>query len=113
MTHQPAHENGSVVVKTGFHITIPVPIPTGRGKSRGYWRHAVSVDTHQWLLENVGPTDGQHHWELLGKGAWLHTGTTQQPHSHELGNETPLLAHFWFRDRRLAVLFVLTWKNRM
>lgn len=111
MTHQPAHENGKVIVKSGFHVTLDAEVPRGRGKAHGYFKHGFPLETKEWLLENVGTTNGQHFWENEGKGEWLHTGSTQK--SSKDRSPKPLLAHFWFRDRRLAALFVLTWTGRL
>lgn len=106
------HPNGKVIVKTGYHIELTVPVPKGRGRQNGYWKYGIVLDVKRWLDSHAGDTCGQHVWELENRGDWLHTGVTQNLSKSKGGNDK-CKAHFWFRDRRIAMLFVLAWKGKL
>jgi hypothetical protein len=108
---QHGHENGKVVVKTGFHVSLTADNPTGRGRAHGYYRHCVRLEVKEWLDTVVGKTAPQHLWELEDQGDWLHTGTTQSGFSKR--GVCMNTVHFWFRDRKMAMLFKLTWAGRL
>ena len=108
---QHGHENGKVIIKTGYHVVMEAETPKGRGRSNGYYRHCVKLEVKEWLDEVVGTTAPQHFWELEGQGDWLHTGSTQGAYTR--GGMGPNKVHFWFRDRKMAILFKLTWSGRL
>lgn len=102
------HPNGTIVVKTGYHIALELPYPVGKGQKAGFWRFAISLDMYRWLKEAIGPTAKQHEWELEDKGQWIHTGCTTP--SRLTGSHC--LAHFWFRTPQQAMLFKLAFAGQ-
>lgn len=103
------------MVKTGFYVRMEFTPILGdlwrRGRSNGYWKCGIRTEVKKWLDVNAGGTCGQHLWENEGQGDWLYTGMTQSKFSMDAKHTH--VSHFWFRERRIAMLFRLTWADRL
>jgi len=105
------HPNGKVVVKTGHHIELPAPYPSGRGRQAGYWKHGIRLEVKEWLDANIGKCcTSQHLWEE-GEGDWIHTGVTGMKCTTR--GQVSFNAHFWIRDHWSAMLFKLRWNSHL